>query len=79
VKPETITRTVRLAVVKPLDGDWGELGLILRALRAPLHRVLNAVVRELELGPRDMPWWEPTPASVAKGQAACSPAKAKTT
>lgn len=71
-KPETLTATARLRIVKPVDGDWDALGRVLRALRAPAHRVLNAVVRELELdGPGE--WWAPTPESVAQGHDRCSP------
>lgn len=48
----TITQTLRLEVVKPADGDWDALGAKLRALQAPLHRVMNTVITDLELGRR---------------------------
>jgi len=71
-KPEMLTATVRLKVVKPLDGDWDAIGRILRALRAPAHRVLNAVVRELEVkGPGE--WWAPTPADMKAQREHCHP------
>lgn len=47
-----ITQTVRFEIVKPLDGSWDNLGALLRALRAPLHRVLNGMVTELEVAER---------------------------
>lgn len=69
---EMLVATARLKIVRPLDGDWDNLGRILRALRAPAHRVLNAVVRELEAqGPGS--WWEPTTGDVAKGREKCHP------
>lgn len=47
---QTITSTLRFEVVKPLgDRTWDELGAMLRALRAPLHRVMNHAISELEL------------------------------
>lgn len=68
----TITATARLKIVKPVDGDWDALGRVLRALRAPAHRVLNAVVRELELnGPGE--WWAPTPGDVKAKRDRCHP------
>jgi len=48
----TITQTARFRLVKPVDGDWNRLGSLLRALRTPLHRVLNGIVTELELDAR---------------------------
>src|SRR5438128_2291447 len=45
----TMVSTMRCEVVKPLDGDWKDLGRTLRALRTPLHRVLNGVITQLEL------------------------------
>lgn len=45
----TVTSTLRLEVLKPLDGDWARLGALLRALRAPQHRVLNNAITDLEL------------------------------
>ena len=54
-EPATYTATARLRVVKPADGDWDTLGPKLRALRAPLHRVLSAVVRELEIARTSAP------------------------
>lgn len=72
MKAETITSTVRLVVVKPLDGDWDALGRTLRALRAPLHRVLNGTVCELEVK-RSGPCWAPTPGDIEKRRDACHP------
>jgi hypothetical protein len=69
----TYTATARLRVVKPLDGDWDVLGRQLRALRAPLHRVLSAVVRELEIGRTSAPWWAPTDGDVREGRRVCQP------
>lgn len=45
---------LKLRIVKPADDwlTWEELGATLRALRAPLHRVLNKVVTDLEVGVR---------------------------
>lgn len=47
-----IVSTLRLEVIRPLDGDWDALGSALRALRTPLHRVLNGVVTDLEVEER---------------------------
>lgn len=69
----TFTATARLRIVKPLDGDWDALGRTLRALRAPLHRVLNAVVRELEVARTSAPWWAPTAGDIAEGRRVCHP------
>lgn len=49
---KTVTSTLRLEIVRPLDGSWDELGATLRALRAPLHRVMNAAICDLELAKR---------------------------
>src|SRR5580704_1874603 len=46
---DTITSTLRFELIKPLNLSWDDLGKILRALRAPLHRVLNQTVTDLEL------------------------------
>lgn len=68
----TLTATARLKIVKPVDGDWDALGRVFRALRAPAHRVLNAVVRELELnGPGE--WWAPTDGDVKADRERCHP------
>lgn len=48
-----ITETLRAVVVKPADGgEWDDLGRVLRALRAPLHRVLNLAITDLEIAER---------------------------
>lgn len=47
-----LTATLRLEVVKPLNGDWDLLGSQLRAIQTPLHRVLNTVVTDLEVNSR---------------------------
>lgn len=47
-----ITQTLRCKLVKPVDRTWDELGMTLRALSWPLHRVLNGVITELELAAR---------------------------
>lgn len=49
---KSITATLRLEIVKPVDGDWDDFGRTIRALRAPLHRVLNGVVTDLEIEKR---------------------------
>jgi len=56
---EMLTGVVKAAIVKPLgDVTWEQFGSLLRALRAPLHRVLNGVVRELEVPHYDREdWW----------------------
>ena len=69
----TYTATARLRIVKPADGEWDALGRTLRALRAPLHRVLNATVRELEVERHSAPWWAPTDADRAEGRRICHP------
>lgn len=71
-KPKTITSTFRLRVVRPLDGDWEKLRATLRSIRAPLHRVLNEVVRELELN-GEGPHWAPTDADIEHERAKCHP------
>lgn len=47
-----LVSTLRLEVIRPLDGDWASVGPALRALRAPLHRVLNGVITDLEVEER---------------------------
>lgn len=46
---KTLTSTLRLELVKPVDRDWSELSLLLFALRTPIRNVLNATVTDLEL------------------------------
>jgi len=53
-----VTATLRLEIVKPLELSWDELGRMFRALRAPLHRVLNGAVTELEVGERSSKYAE---------------------
>ena len=48
-----LVETVRLLVVKPVDITWDELGSTLRALRAPIHRVLNRTITDLEVRERE--------------------------
>lgn len=46
----TWTQTLRFEVVKPLgERTWDQLGDMLRAFRAPLHRAMNAAITEIEL------------------------------
>lgn len=45
-----LTACLKARVVKPASGTWDELGALLRALSAPLHRVCNNVMAKLELG-----------------------------
>lgn len=47
-----LTATFKARIVKPLDGDWDKLGDQLRALQAPLHRVLTVAVSRVELADR---------------------------
>lgn len=47
-----VVSTLRLEIIRPLDGDWNAVGPALRALRAPLHRVLNGVITDLEIEER---------------------------
>lgn len=44
--------TIRLEIIKPLDGDWDAVGPAMRALRAPIHRVLNGTITDLEVEER---------------------------
>ena len=65
---ETITETVKLKIVCAENMPWSDLGAMLRALRAPLHRVINATIRELELAGGG-PWWDkPTPRVYKKAE-----------
>jgi transposase len=48
-KKSKLTYTLSARIVKPLDGDWDALGSTLRALKAPLHRVLNVALSRVEL------------------------------
>lgn len=49
---KTITQTLKAEIVKPVDGDWDSLGETLRALRYPLHRVMNNTITDIEVAQR---------------------------
>lgn len=49
---QSLVATLRLEVIKPVDGDWDRLGTLLRALKAPVHRILNKVITDLEVNDR---------------------------